>query len=190
MLIDYMLMMGNYLLFRDFVLMVENENNDDNDSMMFVMEMYEVYVDVEKTDRVYVVVVAVDDELVVGIDEYDVVVDDEEKTIEHAVVVVVDNEMQLYVDEVIKLMAAVVYDVDDNDDQYYLFVLNDILVLNICPDHSIVEYYQYRIQINQYYLVDSVDEVLIQVDNDIVQYQLLVWMMMMMMMMFDRWLNA
>jgi len=72
--------------------MVENENNDDNDSMMLVMEMYEVYVDVEKTDRVYVVV---DDELVVGIDEYDVVVvDDEEKTIEHAVVVVVvDNEM-------------------------------------------------------------------------------------------------
>ncbi len=89
-----MLMMGNYLLFRDSVLMVENENNDDNDSMMLVMEMYEVYVDVEKTDRVYVVVVVVDGELVVGIDEYDVVVvDDEEKTIEHAVVVVVDNEM-------------------------------------------------------------------------------------------------
>ncbi len=94
MLIDYMLVVWNLLLFRDFVLMVENENNDDNDSMMLVMEMYEVYVDVEKTDRVYVVVVVVDGELVVGIDEYDVVVvDDEEKTIEHAVVVVVDNEM-------------------------------------------------------------------------------------------------
>jgi hypothetical protein len=116
MLIDYMLVVWNLLLFRDFVLMVENENNDDNDLMMFVMEMYEVYVDVEKMDRVYVVVVAVDDELAVDIDEDYVVAvvvvvvvdEDDEKTIEYAVVVAaaaaaageVDNEMYLYVDEV------------------------------------------------------------------------------------------
>ena len=30
--------------------MVENESNGDNDSRMLVMEMYEVYVDVESKD--------------------------------------------------------------------------------------------------------------------------------------------
>ncbi len=125
-LIDYMLVELNYLLLRDFVLRVENENNDDNDLMMFVMEMYEVYVDVEKMDRVYVVV-GFDDELVVDIDEYYVdvaavvvVADDDEKTIEYVVVVAVavevDNEMLLYEDEVIKLMMIVEYDGNDDDD--------------------------------------------------------------------------
>ena len=101
--------------------MVENENNVDNDSMMFVTEMYEEYVDVERKDRAdaaaaaAVVVVVVDDdddegELLVDIDEdYAVVVvvvvvavdddDDDEQTIEY--VVEVGNEMLLYVDVVI-----------------------------------------------------------------------------------------
>ena len=101
--------------------MVENENNVDNDSMMFVTEMYEEYVDVERKDRAdagaaVVVVVVVDDddddegELLVDIDEdYAVVVvvvvvavdddDDDEQTIEY--VVEVGNEMLLYVDVVI-----------------------------------------------------------------------------------------
>jgi hypothetical protein len=69
------------------------------------------------------------------------------------------------VDEVIKLKMIVEYDVDDDDGDddglYYLFALNDILVQNKYQDHSVVEYYQYQIQINQYYLVDSDDEVLI-----------------------------
>ncbi len=70
MLIDCMLAEWNYWLYRDFVWMVENENNYDNDLRMFVMEMYEVYVDVEKMDRVNaaaaaVVVAVEDDEFVV-----------------------------------------------------------------------------------------------------------------------------
>ena len=113
MLTDYCkLVMSNYLLFRDFVLMVENENIDDNDWMMLVMEMYEVYVDVGETDQVFVVVMVVvadDDELAVDIVEYYVVVENE-KIVE--CVVVVDNEMLPHVDGEIKVQVSVV----DEDD--------------------------------------------------------------------------
>jgi hypothetical protein len=99
-------------------LTVENENNGDNDWMMFVTEMCGEYVDVERKDRAdaaaVAVVVADEGELAVDIDEDYVVVvvdddDDDEQTIEYVVVavvvvvvavvaVVVDNEMSLYVD--------------------------------------------------------------------------------------------
>lgn len=96
-LFDCMRVVSNYLLYSDFVQLVENENNDDNDSMMLAMEMYEVYVG--KKDRVIAAVaVAVDDELVVNTDEdyaAVVVVDDDEMITAYVVVVgfEVDNEM-------------------------------------------------------------------------------------------------
>ncbi len=111
--------------------MVENKNIDDNDLVILVMEMYEVYVDVGNMDQVLVVVVVV---VVVDINEYY----DVGKVIAYVVLVEVDIEMLLYMVEML-----VEYVVDD-----YLFVLYNILVQNILPDHLIVEYYDDQIQIN------------------------------------------
>jgi hypothetical protein len=74
--------------------MVENENIDDNDLVMFVTEMYEVYVDVENMDQVYVVAVVVV-VVGVGINEYYAVVVDDDDDDERVIVFVVevDNEM-------------------------------------------------------------------------------------------------
>jgi hypothetical protein len=111
--------------------MVENKNIDDNDLVILVMEMYEVYVDVGNMDQVLVVVAVV---VVVDINEYY----DVGKVIAYVVLVEVDIEMLLYMVEML-----VEYVVDD-----YLFVLYNILVQNILPDHLIVEYYDDQIQIN------------------------------------------
>jgi hypothetical protein len=75
--------------------MVENENIDDNDLVMFVTEMYEVYVDVENMDQVYVVAVVVVVVVGVGINEYYAVVVDDDDDDERVIVFVVevDNEM-------------------------------------------------------------------------------------------------
>jgi hypothetical protein len=69
--------------------MVENENIDDNDSMMLVMEKYEVYVDVANRDQVDDVAV-LDDAFAVDTYACYVHVDDDNVTVtEHVVVVVV-----------------------------------------------------------------------------------------------------
>jgi len=112
--------------------MVENKNIDDNDLVILVMEMYVVYVDVGNMDPVFVVVVVV--AVVVDINEYY----DVGKVIVYVVPVEVDIEMLLYMDEMF-----VEFVVDD-----YLFVLYNILVQNIFPDHLIVEYYYDQIKIN------------------------------------------
>jgi hypothetical protein len=115
--------------------MVENKNIDDNDLVILVMEMYVVYVAVGNMDQVLIVVVVV----VVDINEYY----DVGKIIVYVVPVEVDIEMLLYMDEMFGEFVVVVVVVDD-----YLFVLYNILVQNIFPDHLIVEYYYDQIKIN------------------------------------------
>jgi hypothetical protein len=113
--------------------MVENKNIDDNDLVILVMEMYVVYVAVGNMDQLLIVVVVVD------INEYY----DVGKIIVYVVPVEVDIEMLLYMDEMFGEFVVVVVVVDD-----YLFVLYNILVQNIFPDHLIVEYYYDQIKIN------------------------------------------
>jgi hypothetical protein len=103
--------------------------------MILVMEMYVVYVAVGNMDQVLIVVVVV----VVDINEYY----DVGKIIVYVVPVEVDIEMLLYMDEMFGEFVVVVVVVDD-----YLFVLYNILVQNIFPDHLIVEYYYDQIKIN------------------------------------------
>jgi hypothetical protein len=117
--------------------MVENKNIDDNDLVILVMEMYVVYVAVGNMDQVLIVVVVV--VVVVDINEYY----DVGKIIVYVVPVEVDIEMLLYMDEMFGEFVVVVVVVDD-----YLFVLYNILVQNIFPDHLIVEYYYDQIKIN------------------------------------------
>jgi hypothetical protein len=123
------------------MLRVGNKNIRDNDLVILVMEMYEVYVDVGNKDQVLAVAVVVVDDIN---EYYDFV-----KVIVYVVLVEVDIEMLLYMVEMI-----VEYVLDD-----YSVVEYNKLVQNKFPDHLIVEYYSDLISINQYYLVGWLDEV-------------------------------
>jgi hypothetical protein len=83
----------HYWLHQLVMLRVGNKNIRDNDLVILVMEMYEVYVDVGNKDQVLAVAVVVVDDIN---EYYDFV-----KVIVYVVLVEVDIEMLLYMVEMI-----------------------------------------------------------------------------------------